>query len=53
MSKLQKIHFDLEIKYSREHYSKKEVRKSAERLLKDAIGDRFGAFSAIRKVEVK
>lgn len=54
MHKLHKLHFDLDIKYSREaDYSKDNIRKSIEKLLQGGVGDSFGAYVAIRKVEVK
>lgn len=54
MHKLHKLHFDLNIKYSRESdYSIDDIREAIEKLLKDGIGDIFGAYAAIRKIEVK
>jgi len=54
MSKLHKLHFELDIKYSRESdYSKEEIRKAIEKALNDGIGDLFGAYVAIKKIEVK
>jgi len=54
MPKIHKLHFELNLKYSREAgFSSEEIRKAIEKILRDEIGDRFGAYAAVKKVEVE